>query len=74
MCDDQCPACGASNIEITESEDLSVKVMKNDEGVFEIYYSPASAEDRPDYQFFNTARNKYVAKLMASEAEKFIWP
>lgn len=48
-CDDECPSCGSRNWSPVNSEDLT-EVIDQCGGVFMVYRSADSADDRPKYQ------------------------
>jgi len=50
-CNDECPACGAPDMQPHESDDLT-EIIKEDtvNGGFVVLRSPDSAEHRPDYK------------------------
>ena len=49
MCDDDCPHCGARHSSPDESDDLTT-LVEAEAGKFVLYYSPETAEDKPDYR------------------------
>ncbi len=48
-CDDECPACGASDMSPMDSDDLT-KVIEKRGDLFAVLRSPPTAEDFPDYR------------------------
>ena len=48
-CDDECPECGSGDWSPVESEDLTEVAWRTPRGIV-LMRSPASAEDRPDYE------------------------
>jgi hypothetical protein len=59
-CDDDCPHCGSRHYSPHDSEDLSVIVEAGEADRFVVYYSPATAEDKPSYVRFACIIDTFV--------------
>lgn len=64
MCDDECPACGASDFSPINSDDLSAFTEKNDDGKYSIYYSLPEAGHKPNFTLLATVSSMNIAKLL----------
>lgn len=53
-CDDECGQCGCRNISPASSEDRSVLALQNKKEQWEVFVSPETAEDDPEYQLVAT--------------------
>lgn len=49
-CDDECPNCGARNMQPTDSDDLTVIIDEKGDGQFAVLRSPNTAEHDPGYE------------------------
>jgi hypothetical protein len=68
-CNDRCPQCNAE-IEPYKWADLSVIVQDNGDGTWDVLVSPATAEDRPDYEATKFSSGK-AAKRFAVRKRKW---
>ena len=73
-CDDECPNCGAGDMEAQKSDDLSVIVDEPRPGQFVVYYSPADAEHSPNYKVFAKFADRRQAILWAEVARHSVLP
>ena len=48
-CDDDCPHCGARHMSPVASDDLTIIVDEDPDGMFVVLQSPDAAEHEPDY-------------------------
>jgi hypothetical protein len=76
ICNDKCPSCNAE-IEPEESDDLTVRVMENEEddryyGRWGVYLSPESAEYDPDYVRVKSFGRQADAETYAEEMRSFL--
>jgi hypothetical protein len=63
-CDDECPECGARDVTVLDSDDLT-EIVEDCGRIFVVLRSPESAEHEPDYE--------EVAKFPTRElAESFL--
>lgn len=64
-CDDECPRCGARDMEATRSDDLTT-IIEREGDVFILLRSPEFAEHDPDYQELGRFKTERQAKRFAA--------
>ena len=65
-CDDECPDCGARNMQATDSDDLTVIIDETEDGQFAVLRSPDTAEHGPDYEELAVFADRQAAQAFAA--------
>jgi hypothetical protein len=68
MCDDDCPYCGARHMSPSHSDDLT-KIIERKADCFVVCWSPASADDDPNYQQVAAFPTLKLAEAYISDGE-----
>lgn len=71
-CDDDCPECGARHWSPVDSDDLTFAIEAED-GAFEIYVSPLTAEHTPDYKLAAVATTLGAATAYVNHRLASYW-
>lgn len=69
-CDDECPTCQTSDFSPYRTDDISVLVAQEDDGLTAIYYSPPDADDSANYKFLAQTNNQGVCQFLEMLAKE----